>query len=223
MKKVIIIGNGKLAEAIKYSFNDFSNVPIQEYYPNIEADQDTIFVHIGSGRQYNESLTLAEKCESSYIQAATEKDIKLNIPSDQKIKYINAPNLDINIIKLFYWLKLADNLFENEPKTIIESHQKEKKSLPGTAIKFCDYLNIPHKDIVSIRDVEHQKAIQIENLNQHAFHRIQIGDSNSKITIETKIEGAQSYVKGLSRIVDCISRLDKGIYEVEDLVKLDLL
>ena len=38
-----------------------------------------------------------------------------------------------------------------------------------------------------------------------------------------KIEGAESYVKGLSIIVNCIPKLVKGIYEVDDLIELNLL
>ena len=51
-----------------------------------------------------------------------------------------------------------------------------------------------------------------------AFHRVQVGNENSSITIETKIEGATSYVEGLARIVQCLPELDRGNYEIDDLV-----
>lgn len=223
MNEVILIGNGKLADAIESGFNCYSEIPIKKYMPGLSADKKTVFVHVGSGRQYNESLQQAIAHDSTYIQAATEKDIKFVPPAVKNIRFINAPNLDINIIKLFYWLKLGENLFKDESISIIESHQKEKKSQPGTALKICNYLNLPPDSITSIRDPEKQKQLNISNLEHHAYHQIRIGDENSRITIETKIEGADSYAKGLARIVDCVDKLENGAYEIDDLLKLNLL
>ena len=223
MKKIVIIGKGKLAEAILTRFPDFSEIPVEEYGQDIEANHDTIFVHVGSGRQYGESLQRAIENDASYIQAATEKNITMKIPDKTNITFINAPNLDTNIIKLFHVFKCAKGLFKDEQISIIESHQKEKTSLPGTAVKFCDFLGIPYERIESIRDPERQKELDISNLKQHAYHKIRIGDNSSSITIETKIEGLESYVKGLSKIVQCVPMLKNGTYEIEDLIDLEIL
>ncbi len=220
MKELVLIGNGKLADAIYDGFHNYSDIPVKKYAEDLEVDKDTIFVHVGSGRQYHESLALAIHNGATYIQAATEKDIQLDLPTGTGITYIHAPNLDINIIKLFYLLRSAKDLFKDEPVTIFESHQKEKKSQPGTALKFCEYLQVPRESIVSIRDPEYQKKLHITNLDHHAFHRIQVGDAHSSITIETKIEGATSYVEGLARIVQCLPELDNGIYEIDELITL---
>jgi len=218
MKELVLIGNGKLADAIYDGFHNYSDIPVKKYVEELEVGKDTIFVHVGSGRQYYETLELALKHGASYIQAATEKNIQLEPPPGTGIIYIHAPNLDINIIKLFYLLRSAKGLFKDEPVTIIESHQKEKKSQPGTALKFCDYLQVPRENIVSIRDPEYQKKLHVTSLDHHAFHRIQVGNAHSSITIETKIEGATSYVEGLARIVQSLPKLDNGNYEIDDLV-----
>lgn len=218
MKELVLIGNGKLADEIYNKFHNYSDIPVRKYTENMKIGKDTILVHVGSGRQYHESLELALKHGASYIQAATVKDVQLDPPQGTGIIYIQAPNLDINIIKLFYLLRSAKGLFKDVPISIIESHQKEKKSRPGTALKFCDYLRVPRENIVSIRDPEYQKKLHITNLDHHAFHRIEIGDAHSSITIETKIEGATSYVEGLARIVQSLPKLDNGNYEIDDLV-----
>lgn len=223
MKEVIIVGNGKLADVIENNFSTYSKIPVKKYKANIEVNKDSIFVHIGSGREYEESLKLAKLNGAAYIQAATEKDIKMKPITDNVIRFISAANLDLNIIKFFYWLKFASNLFKSEAISIIESHQEVKKSQAGTALKICENLNISKESIISIRDPEQQKKLNIKNLNHHAFHRIKIGDDDSSIIIDTKIEGAISYVKGLARIVECIPALENGFYEIDDLVKLKLL
>lgn len=223
MNKVIVVGNGKLADAILDNFSSFSDLQIQRYDPEIDADSETTFVHVGSGRQYEDSLSKAISRGASYIQAATRKTIEMNPPSEQKIRFITASNLDINIIKLMYWFKMGKSLFRNEKISILESHQKEKISQPGTALKFCEYLNIDEETIKSIREPEQQRELNIQNIDHHAFHRIQIGDEDSRIIIETRIEGALPYVKGLARIIDCLSELDTGNYEIDDLLKQFLL
>ena len=55
----------------------------------------------------------------------------MEIPADFKIRYLIAPNLDINIIKLFHLLSLSKDLSDNDNKVIIESHQKEKQPVGG--------------------------------------------------------------------------------------------
>lgn len=223
MNSVVLVGNGKLADAFERDFNNYSPLPIKKYTPECISDSKTVFVHIGSGRQYKESLLQAQRSGACYIQAATQKNIPLEPPVDPAITYIHAPNLDITIIKLFYLLNKAGTLFNNECITITESHQKEKTSQPGTAHKFCEYLHIPTKSIVSIRDPELQKKIPVTNLQQHAYHKIQIGPDNANVTITTKIEGSKSYLQGLARIIACLPRISHGCYEVDDLISLQLL
>lgn len=223
MRNVILIGNGKLAQAIEDNFKQFSSLPVRKYHSGIEANQESFFVHIGSGRQYGESLAHAHNFLSPYIQAATEKDIKMEVPTDPNIPFLLAPNLDINIIKLFYLLGLSKNLFNKEPKSIIESHQADKKSQPGTALKFCTLLNIFPEKIISIRDPQKQTDLKISNISHHAFHKIEIGNAHSKLIFETRIEGALSYVEGLAKIIEAIPKLAAGIFTTEDLLKKDIL
>lgn len=223
MKEIILVGNGKLAEAIVKGFSRYSDIPLIKYSTELQPDRQSIFVHVGSGREYQESLALAISCDSAYIQAATEKDIPLNSPTAHNIRFVHSPNLDMHIIKLFYCLKQAGSLFDGENISILESHQQEKKSQAGTALKFCDYLKIPYERIESIRDPEEQKKLPLSNLGHHAYHRIHIGEADSSITIETCIEGAESYVRGLARIVEAVAGLDNGFYEIDDLLELGLL
>jgi len=223
MKELIVTGNGKLADAILGDFHLYSGIPARPFQPENPGDADAVFVHVGSGRQFAESLQCAVESGAAYIQASTGKDYVMNPPRESKCRYITAPNLDINIISLFAWFRSAGGLFDSGRISVTESHQADKKSLPGTALKICDYLRVPPSSITSIRDPETQRGLDISNLAQHAYHRIQIGDDDSRIVIETRIEGAKSYVKGLARIAACVHRLEPGNYEIDDLLRLGLL
>lgn len=225
MNRLIVIGNGKLADAIlnNYTRLSGSSVAVGKYLKNSSADPGTVFIHTGSGRQYRESLDLAVLSGAAYIQAATEKNIKLKEPDTGKIVFISSPNLDLNIIRFFRWLRLGKNLFRNEEISVTESHQESKSSLPGTALKICSILGIDESKLVSIRDPELQKKLGIKNLEQHAYHKIEIGNSASLISLETRIEGLLTYVKGLIKIVKIIPELQKKNYEIEDLLEYNLL
>ncbi len=227
--KVVIVGNGKLASGFvsdlaNYDVNKFIKyVTSYKDFDKDDTDINTVFVHVGSGRQYHESLKLALNKGATYIQAATEKGITMENPISDNIKFINSPNLCINIIKFFYWLIIGSKLFNGDDIRITESHQSDKVSVPGTAYKMCDLMEVPYKNITSIRDKEKQKLLNIENLNQHAYHQVKIGGEDSLITMETKIEGMRAYTEGLYRIIQKSIDLLPGIYEIEELVEKGLL
>jgi len=223
MKEIVIVGRGKLANAIIERFPVYSDIPVREYESGMSVSADSVFVHIGSGRQYEESLNIAMENNSSFIQAATEKDIPMERPEAGDFRFIAAPNLDLNIIRLFHILAQSGGLFAGEKISITESHQSVKTSKAGTAVKMAHYLDYPQENIISVRDPEVQKSLNISNMNQHAFHRVVIGDADSSITIETKIEGAEGYVKGLAEIVEAVFRLENGIHEIEDMVQAGLI
>jgi hypothetical protein len=115
-------------------------------------------------------------------------------------------------------------LFEDYEKTLLESHQASKSSLPGTAIAMAKSLGIPGEDIISVRDPEIQKSsLQIPEacLSRHAYHKITIGDANVSATLETKVFGPAPYASGLSKIIDSVSgkKLEGRVYDVLELIQ----
>ena len=229
---LIVIGNGRLAQAIL----DFAK---KERMPNAEipyrvthwdkavatqaiASRPTL-VHVGSGRQYHETLEYATKKNGIYIQAATKNEINLTIPTKPSITFIHAPNLSILMIKAIYLTKVLGKLFPDEEKELVESHQSDKTSIAGTALKIAGYLGIRECDIRKIRDQKTQSArLRIINFERHAYHWIKINDKEGSIEITCKIEGLLPYVSGLFKIVDSARKLAAGVYEVENLAEAGL-
>lgn len=230
---LIVIGNGRLAKAI-LDFSMKEEMPQAEFPYRVThweaevATQATVFrptlVHVGSGRQYDESLEYAKKKNGVYIQAATKSVIKLTAPTRPSIAFIHAPNLSILMIKAIYLSKVLGRLFQNEEKELVESHQADKKSIAGTAIKMASYLGIEEDGIKQIRDPKTQlEQLQIGNIDRHAYHWIRINEGSSTIEIKCGIEGLEPYVVGLFQIADCVRELAAGSYEVEDLVEAGIL
>ena len=225
---IIIVGGGKLANAILDNLTGLDTgsrriKSVSRYRTDTETAEGSVFVHVGSGRQYEESLQEAIDKRCIYIQAATHKDIVMPPPGEGIIPYIHAPNLDVNIIKFMYWLGLGVKLFRGADTALLESHQSGKRSAPGTAYRIAEILGIEKENITSIRDPEKQRLLDIGNIGRHAFHSVEIGDGDSKIILQTKIEGLLPYVKGLYRIIAGLPGLDPKNYEIEEFVSMGIL
>ena len=227
VQNIVVIGSGKLAGCI------IDNLPktdaegvfgsVVGYEDGMHVDYRSVFVHVGSGRQYAQSLKLAADCGSVYIQASTVKHTVMDPPREGVIPFVHAPNLDLNIIRFLFWLKQAGALFGGERIKITESHQSGKTSVPGTAYKMAEALGVDPAAITSVRDPHRQFELGITDIGRHAWHRIAIGGGNSVITLETKVEGLLSYVEGLSRILKVCGKLGKRNYEIEELVEEGLI
>ncbi len=220
---VVIVGHGKLANAISDHLPELDRTngsirSIRNYDEVTDKDTATMLIHVGSGRQYHDSLAWAVRHHAAFIQAATEKAMLMVPPEPGNIVYIHAPNMAIHLMKLLYWLSLGAKLFQHDTMTMTESHQATKTSAPGTAYKMCHLLGIDTKDIRSIRDPAIQQTLNITTLNQHAYHEIVIGGPQSHLKIMTKIEGFIPYVEGLYKILTALPNMPANNYEVEDLV-----
>jgi 4-hydroxy-tetrahydrodipicolinate reductase len=226
--KVVIVGSGKLAQSILDHLREFDPQGdiierIEFFTPSIVLDGQTVLIHVGSGRQFNQTVQLAAKHRCYYIQGATEKDIPMDAPGDLRFVYVNAPNLSMDLIRFLYLMKLANPLFKNYKKRIIESHQSSKKSEAGTAKKICELLEIHGNEIISIRDARDQRTMGIENLDLHAYHQIIMGEGHSQIKFETKVEGHIPYVSGLLEIISVLDQLTAGYHDILDLVEQGIL
>ncbi len=207
MRELILVGGGRLAGAIRERFPLYSTIPVRGYQPGAGSSAGSVFVHAGSGRQYGEALKRASEINCPFIQAATERNIPMPLPREGGAVYVSAPNLDLNMLRLLALLRRGGDIFSGEAIALSESHQSGKTSLPGTALKICRLLDIPAQSIESERQGD----------TPHAYHRLSLGAGNSVLSLEMRIEGLDSYVSGLARIIGATETLGPGIYEAEEL------
>jgi 4-hydroxy-tetrahydrodipicolinate reductase len=224
-KAVLIVGNGKLANNIlkglsyylaEYKIDSWDN-------RNLYSLNNLIIVHVGSGRQLPEILDFCERTKSPLIQGSTGMDIKRK---DFNFTFIESSNFDILMLKFMYMLNEIGDIYKNYKISITESHQQTKKSVPGTAIEIARSLGINSSEIKSIRNPEDQEndyGIPKEFLNLHAFHDICIQDNNISINFKTMVKGHESYVSGLSVIINRLKNLQNKYYHVLDLIEMRLI
>ncbi len=222
---VILIGSGKLAESMHrglpenlpgYSIDTWENRSI--YSPD-----QMVVVHIGSGRQITDAEAFCKKHKVPMIQASTGITAENH---NHDFTYIDAPNLNILMLKFMFMLKESGHLYKNYRISVTESHQESKKTVPGTAMEMAGALGVDSTEIRSIRDHEIQKeiyGIPEESLSLHAFHEITIEEGDTAINFRTLVNGHESYITGIAAVISCLPELQNRYYHILELVELKML
>ncbi len=222
---ILIAGHGKLATAIRRDLRGHLECVV-DAWENAETyknEKNKIIVHIGSGRQLPEILRYCCAHGTPLIQGSTGLEYEHTLDD---FTVIEAPNLNILLLKCMNMLKQFGKHFESYEIRITESHQAEKTSIPGTAVAFAEYFGIDPTTIQSIRERHRQlRELKIaeEYLDRHAVHVITIKDGDTTISIRTEVLGLLSYVSGLAAIIQIIPKLQKRFYDVVELVELNLI
>jgi 4-hydroxy-tetrahydrodipicolinate reductase len=224
-KAVLIAGNGKLADNLLKGLSGYLTDYKIDCWDNRNrySQNNLVIVHVGSGRQLPEVLDFCERTQSPLIQGSTGMNIKRE---DFNFTFIDASNFDILMLKFMYMLNKIGDIFKKYKISITESHQLSKKSVPGTAVEIARSLGINPSEIKSIRNPEEQKndyGIPKEFLDLHAFHDICIQDDNASINFKTLVKGHESYLSGLSAVINNLKNLQKKYYHVLDLIDMRLI
>lgn len=222
MTNVYIIGSGKLATELLngLDLNQAYKVLAWTDRNNHEAE-GAIVVHAGSGRELNEAILYCKKTGSRLIELSTDRDYK---QENWDIPVVLCPNTNILMLKFMNMIEKSGHTFSQYQISIIESHQANKTSVPGTAVAMAKSLNLQNNAIESVRDVKRQQvelAIPEQNLTRHAYHRIQISDDKScSIVLETKVFGDSPYVDGVKEIICAVGKnhLENRLYDVMEFI-----
>ncbi|MGQ8338980.1 dihydrodipicolinate reductase C-terminal domain-containing protein [Sunxiuqinia sp. A32] len=224
--KIVVVGSGKLANAILTSNLSLQSCEIIKWDSVHQSlNEKAIIVHAGSGRQLEECFTFCSRTKSVFIELSTGLGTE-NTTTDFPL--IVCPNTSILVLKALLMLKANAGLFENYDISIIESHQSTKITEAGTAYAFANALKFPPDKIVSIRNPEIQQqnvGIPKEYLDKHAYHKIVIKDGDDEIVIETKVLGHNSYAAGVEKIIKMVlnTNLESKIYTILDLIENNML
>ncbi len=222
VKKMFVVGSGKLANAILSSGLSFTDCELIKWESKYgELNEKSILVHAGSGRQLEECFEFCRNTKSIFIELSTGL-VTENMDPDFPL--IICPNTSILLLKTMNVLKLYGKYFQGYKLSITESHQSSKVTEPGTAFDFAKSLKFPLDKVISIRDPKIQEdiiGIPKEFLDKHAYHKIVFKDENDEVTIETKVLGHDSYAKGIKEIVESVIKkdLDSTRYTVLDIIE----
>lgn len=224
--KIIVVGSGKLANAILTSDLSFQSGKIEAWENQHRTlNEKAILVHAGSGRQLKECFEFCARTKSVFVELSTGLETEKMQPD---FPLIICPNTSILVLKTLNMIKANGTYFQNYEITITESHQATKKTEAGTAYAFANSLNVTPDKIKSVRDPQiqqHEIGIPKEYLGKHAYHKIVIKDGSDEVTIETKVLGHNSYANGVKTIIEAILKykLEDKRYTILDLIDNNML
>lgn len=219
-RQVIIVGAGKLATELLSSLK-IAPESLVIPWENAQATANrSIVVHAGSGRELKAVTAYCAATQSPLIELATGSQIE---PATDAFPVVLCPNTNILMLKFMSMLEQSGHLFRGHRITLAESHQAQKTSVPGTAVSMAHALGLKDSEVLSIRDVNTQRAdleIPEEHLARHAYHRILIDDGACSVKLETRVYGESPYADGVARIVAAVQSqsLENRLYPIMEFV-----
>lgn len=217
--QVIVVGAGKLAKELLGALNVAGTVVPWSGAVACGAERSVV-VHAGSGRELDAVVAFCSSTQSPLIELSTGSDLEHGAPG---FPVIVCPNTNILMLKFMGMLDHSGHLFRNQRVRLIESHQAQKTSVPGTAVSMAHALGLHAGDIESVRDVEVQRkalCIPDEHLPRHAYHQILIDDGLCSVRLETRVYGESPYAHGVAQIIAAVQSqaLDSRHYSVMEFV-----
>jgi hypothetical protein len=198
---IVVVGFGKLAKELLDLLPGLLSDKVIAWADAAMAEGPCVVVHAGSGRELEDVVSYCEKTASTLVELATGSAI-----ANRKTTFpvVVCPNTNILMLKFMAMLETSGHLFKEYAVQVVESHQADKSSVPGTAVSIASSLGLPSDTIRSIRDPREQRdalGIAPEHLARHAYHRIEIEDPVCRISFETRVVGSSPYAQGVARIV----------------------
>ena len=195
---ILIAGSGKLARELLTGLAPDA----KPWSDRTDADGVRAVVHAGSGRELTDILRFCRERTLPLIELSTGTgvaDLADGVP------VVVCANANLLMLKFMAMLARSGPWFHGESVHLTESHQAGKTSVPGTAVAMAASLGLSPEAIVSVRDPALQSTdlgIPPDHLGRHAFHRIEIGEGDCRLRLETLVTGGSPYAEGVRRIVD---------------------
>lgn len=216
---LLIAGSGKLARELLAGLAPDA----KPWSDRSDAGAVRAVVHAGSGRELSEILRFCRERALPLIELSTGTgvaDLADGVP------VVVCANANLLMLKFMAMIARCGPWFHGESVRLTESHQAGKTSVPGTAVALAASLGLSPEAIVSVRDPAQQSdalGILAADLGRHAFHRIEIGEGDCRLRLETLVTGGAPYAEGVRRIVgaalaypleprchDVVEFIDKG-------------
>lgn len=216
---LLIAGSGKLARELLAGLAPDA----KPWSDRSDVGAVRAVVHAGSGRELPEILRFCRERALPLIELSTGTGIA---DLADGVPVVVCANANLLMLKFMAMLARCGPWFRCEPMRLTESHQAGKTSVPGTAVALAASLGLSPEAIVSVRDPAQQSGglgIPATDLGRHAFHRIEIGEGDCRLRLETLVTGGAPYAEGVRRIVgaalahpleprchDVVEFIDKG-------------
>jgi 4-hydroxy-tetrahydrodipicolinate reductase len=216
--QIIVVGAGKLAKELLGALPAGSEDQVFPWAAEGLRTEQSIVVHAGSGRELDaitgfcagsgrelDAITgFCALTRSPLVELSTGSVLEEGAAG---FPVILCPNTNLLMLKFMAMLERSGHLFRGYRLGLVESHQVQKSSVPGTAVSMAQSLGLAPGDVQSVRDAEVQRGVlQIpqEHLARHAYHQVLIQDGACSVKLETRVYGDAAYADGVAHIVAAV-------------------
>ncbi len=212
IKKIALIGNGKLSKSLQKLINDSYTVFIFDK-DNIDQLKDTkvdLLIDCSLKDAFENIYQYLDKALVPAIICSTghsEEQILKMKQLSRKIPLFKSENfsLGINLIKKF--IKDNSKALSNYDSYLFDFHHQNKIDCPsGTS-----------KSLIELFDNK-LTCFSIRSKNIIGEHEIRLFSDDEEITIKHKATSSNLFSKGILLAIDFIQRCNPGFYEMEDLI-----
>ncbi len=216
----VVVGSGKLATELLERLELPDGMTLQAWGDTEPAAGAAFVVHAGSGRQLAQVIAYCERTGATLLELSTGSALEQARPL---FPVVLCPNTNILMLKFMSMLSTSGHLFRGHDISLLESHQHDKTSAPGTAVALAESLGLKPDAIASERDPSRQKdllAVPREHLARHAVHRIRISDGVCTVNLESRVMGEAPYARGVGQLLRALQTrtLELRLYRVEELI-----
>jgi hypothetical protein len=218
--QIIVVGSGKLARELLDGLGAPGGQVIAWGNAGMSAETSVV-LHAGSGRELEAVCAFCESTRSPLVELATGSVLEGRAVG---FPVILCPNTNILMLKFMAMLERSGHLFRGCCIGLVESHQAQKSSVPGTAVGMARALGLAPAEIRSVRDPQAQRgALQIpsQHLARHAYHHILIEDGPCSVALETRVYGDAPYADGVARIAAAVQArtLEDRPYQILEFIE----
>jgi hypothetical protein len=202
--QIIVVGAGKLAKELLGALPAGSEDQVFPWAAEGLRTEQSIVVHAGSGRELDAITGFCALTRSPLVELSTGSVLEEGAAG---FPVILCPNTNLLMLKFMAMLERSGHLFRGYRLGLVESHQVQKSSVPGTAVSMAQSLGLAPGDVQSVRDAEVQRGVlQIpqEHLARHAYHQVLIQDGACSVKLETRVYGDAAYADGVAHIVAAV-------------------
>lgn len=167
----------------------------------------------------NDFIDLCAELHIPMIQGSTGQ----KLPDKIRMPIIVVPNFAIPIMLFLAGLEtfVSPMVAAGLRRHVTELHQETKTTVPGTARAMAKAVGVLEDKIVSIRDPNVARRLNVpnEHLGRHGCHIVGIHGCGASIELNTVVHGAEAYGEGamflIPKVLACMP-LENKVYNPED-------
>lgn len=194
--RLLIAGRGNLAHAIAKQCAK-EKIP-HSFWEDKTEGKYLVVLYCGSNRLFKTVSSFCTKTKTAMMLLSTD------VPSPKNPSYplFLLPNTSQEVQQFIKSVCDFASKTKYSSVSIIESHQRTKKDISGTARLIAKTIGASSKIITSIRDTKTQLKLGVPKkyLEGHAYHQITFHHDGVTTTFTALVLGRETYAKGAIEI-----------------------